>query len=173
MRQIASILPTLTCVLVLSGCIMHGAKMNISARDAAFAISMTESFYDKHGRLLMKEHYQRVHHFALDYSKTSFSLGCAPRNVDLGPTLLPVLRKYSGDAVVNVKITADSDFPLEMALTPLNLLVGLPTLGLFGFGNVTARIEGDIVRVTGRPTVPALKESPSDERIRATNIAPK
>lgn len=139
---------------------MHGAKMTFKAQKADFPVSVTEAFFDSDYKLVTSDDYDVAHRFALDYSHTTISMGASPREVDLGDSLSDLVRRYNADAVVNLKVTADSEKGAEVGYGLINLIIGLPTLGFLGFGNVTAIVEGDVVKMKDGPRAAPTRPAP-------------
>jgi len=157
----------------LAGCVMYNAGFSISAPTSRVPVSLTETFFDANDKIVTKEQYRVVHHFCEEYSRTTFSAICTNKVVDIGGKMNALVRKYGGHAVVNVTVTGVSDKKREALLTTPNLLVGLPTLGIFSFTPFSVVIEGDVVQMNPQNTEIKTASAPiktnSEHKLDKTN----
>lgn len=138
----------LFAVIFVSGCAVSTSNIRLTARDADFPISLTESVYDKDYRLLSPKDYEVVHHFELIHTNTAYTAYFPTRRVDLSEELRVILKSHSGDAITNLRVYGTTKKTFGSCLSFL-------TLGILAPAYVKTTVEGDVIK---------LKEQPAQEK---------
>ncbi len=157
-KKLTPLLFVMIFVVFFSGC-ASSAKVILKAEQSSVPISLSEGYYDKQNHLLLKEHYQVVHHFAIVYHKFSLSRFSGAKQVHLEQKLLPLVQEHNGDAIVNLRVRAD---PADEHLEGLRLLTGWVTFSLVMPSRIRVTVTGDIVK-KNLPSV-SVSNSQSDSR---------
>ena len=129
----------LAVVAALNGC--AGGRAVIHADGAGVPVSLSQSFFDASGNVVGPDRQETLEHFAISLSRWSVLWRIIPlnsRRIDLSADLDRRVAAASGDAVVNLTVTASEDpWWVFTVLVPL-----LPT-------HAGITVEGDIVRARG------------------------
>ena len=134
----------LSFLLIIQGC--SASKLTLTAQNNDFPISFSEGLYGHNNELILREGYEVVHHFKMEKSRFTWNFfqGKDTKRVDLSSDFDELLNKHKGDAIVNLKITAEDSAGVWFIF----FLTGVVTLGLFAPNYVEATIEGDVIRLT-------------------------
>jgi hypothetical protein len=135
-------------ILLLSGCVAANSRIVFTAKNAKFPISMT-GFYGQDYNLMLIKDYQYVNTFSLVYKKFTINWIqglIAPKHVDLSEELSNLVKKYDGDAIVNLNAKVETT-KLNDWLGVFRAVPGYFTLGIISPSQVQVTITGSVVKI--------------------------
>ena len=128
-------------LIFIIGC--ASSRILLSAKKVNFPVSLTEYIYDEQYNLLAKGNYFIIHKMKLKYSNYTVSPFSKPKSINLSDTLLSILRKYEGDAIVNLIIKGRA----STSHNAMGQLVTILSLGIVSPSHIETIIEFDVVKV--------------------------
>lgn len=142
MKAFCALLLAAACGMTFTGCVAAGGKCQVMARSVPQPVSCTPYVYDGSGNVVKTTPQEVIRH--VTYSKYLWAMFWTrvplnDVNWDISTNLNQMLQKTSGDAVVNVTVTAAGCDPFDTFLS-----IFLPVVP--SYGRVT--VQGDIVRIS-------------------------
>lgn len=141
MKRFSASLLAVACGMGFTGCAAAGGKCHVTAGSVPQPVSCTPCVYDASGNIVKTTPDEVIRHFS--YSKYLWTVFWThvplnDVNWDISSDLNETLQKTSGDAAVNVTVTAGTCDPVDTWVSAF-----IPVIP--SYSRVT--VQGDIVRI--------------------------
>ena len=115
------------CQLIFNtGCYVS-ARVNVQASQTEYPVSFSENIYNDKLELVTPSYYTVVNQFSFSFTKWSLTFPInTTSNEDISQQLNDIIKKYNGDGIVGLKLTAEESPVNNLTLvTKIFSLLGL------------------------------------------------